>query len=323
MTMYYRFPAIGSENRDQQSNGLRTVTMTTNTQTYADICDRHPVYSAFDRECRLIGTIPIEFLRIEQHPFEAVEPATDCFALGIISSGSADLEVDFGEGLRRLRGARGAMYLNPTDGDTLCRQSTAIELLFISAPFATIAESLQVDSAELKRALRPLHDKSVVDASLASWSFRLWDLTARPSHYDGLAIDHGLLALVTALMAKARPDESLDQASKRLDNAVLARIGGYAADHLDGAVSLADLAALTGLSRWGFSRAFKATTGQTPHEFITDMRLARARDLLSAGTESLADVAYACGFSSQSHMTDVFRQKLGTTPGRYRREVKG
>ncbi|MEM7710434.1 MAG: AraC family transcriptional regulator [Pseudomonadota bacterium] len=36
----------------------------------------------------------------------------------------------------------------------------------------------------------------------------------------------------------------------------------------------------------------------------------------------LAEIAYACGFASQSHMTDVFREKLGVTPGRYRKEVR-
>ena len=45
--------------------------------------------------------------------------------------------------------------------------------------------------------------------------------------------------------------------------------------------------------------------------------------MLAVGERDLADVAHACGFVSQSHMTDVFRKKLGVTPGRYRKEVRG
>lgn len=295
--------------------------MPTNNPSYAEMYAQHPVYSAFDQERRQSGNMPVEFLRVEQPPFEAVDPAIDRFALGIVSSPSGGTEVDFGEGLHRIMGARGVMYLNPTETDTLYRQQTSAEYLFVSAPLTSIADGLGIDVSALKHAIRPLYETAVIDAGLANWVFRFWDRSSNLSRYDALAVDHGLLVLAAELLSIARRSRGSQPSSKRLDDGLLAQIGDYTAAELENGVSLADLAALTGLSRWAFSRDFKATTGQTPHEFVTELRLARARELLSRGQTPLAEIAYACGFSSQAHMTTVFRHKLGVTPGRYRQDL--
>ncbi|MEM7641848.1 MAG: helix-turn-helix transcriptional regulator, partial [Pseudomonadota bacterium] len=63
-------------------------------------------------------------------------------------------------------------------------------------------------------------------------------------------------------------------------------------------------------------------TGLSPHQFLLRRRIARAKDMLRTSVMPLAEIAVATGFSSQSHMTDVFRQKVGTTPGKYRAEIK-
>jgi AraC family transcriptional regulator len=73
------------------------------------------------------------------------------------------------------------------------------------------------------------------------------------------------------------------------------------------------------LSLAHFARAFKANTGLTPHQFVVNMRLERALELLSASDESMADIAVICGFSDQSHFCRVFRRNFGVSPGTYRR----
>jgi AraC family transcriptional regulator len=64
---------------------------------------------------------------------------------------------------------------------------------------------------------------------------------------------------------------------------------------------------------------FRAATGLTPHQYVLEQRLHRARQLLEQKETALADIAVACGFSVQTHMTDNFRKHLGITPGEYRR----
>ncbi|MEO0764266.1 MAG: helix-turn-helix transcriptional regulator, partial [Pseudomonadota bacterium] len=81
-----------------------------------------------------------------------------------------------------------------------------------------------------------------------------------------------------------------------------------------------DLAGIAAMPVSTFSRLFKRTTGETPYQYVLRRRIARAAVLIRSDGRSLAQIAYDCGFASQSHMTDVFRAKLGVTPGRMRRD---
>ena len=67
-------------------------------------------------------------------------------------------------------------------------------------------------------------------------------------------------------------------------------------------------------------RLFKEVTGETPIEYIMNLRIESAIKLLSAGELSIAEIAEQTGFGSDTYMTRVFKQKLNTTPGKYRRK---
>jgi AraC family transcriptional regulator len=88
---------------------------------------------------------------------------------------------------------------------------------------------------------------------------------------------------------------------------------------LSGPLSVQDMAQLLTLSEGFFTRACKQTLGKSPHSYLIDRRLGRARDLLRDRTRSLSDIALACGFASQAHMATVFKQRLGISPGELRR----
>jgi AraC family transcriptional regulator len=80
-------------------------------------------------------------------------------------------------------------------------------------------------------------------------------------------------------------------------------------------LSLTRLADEAGISPYRFGRAFKATFGVTPHSYVLDRRLESAmRALRSDPFRSIADIAIAFGFASQSHMTDLMKRKHGATP---------
>lgn len=101
----------------------------------------------------------------------------------------------------------------------------------------------------------------------------------------------------------------------------LRRIRDYVDAHLGEDIGLGELAALAGLSPHHFGQAFKASTGQPPHQYVIDRRVQRAKDLLIAGNLSIAEIALCVGFSNQSHMTFNFRKRIGTTPAHYRRDL--
>ena len=90
------------------------------------------------------------------------------------------------------------------------------------------------------------------------------------------------------------------------------------ASRLTGPLTIAEVAAACGLSSAYFARAFKASTGTTPHEWLQACRVERARGLLRRPSLSLAAIAAECGFADQSHFTRIFRRATGQPPGNWR-----
>lgn len=84
-------------------------------------------------------------------------------------------------------------------------------------------------------------------------------------------------------------------------------------------LSLARLALEAGLSRFQLVRAFARLTGLTPHAYLLQRRIQRARQLIAAGAP-LAEASHACGFADQSHMTRCFVRSFGYSPGLYARQ---
>ncbi|TFH79602.1 helix-turn-helix transcriptional regulator [Pseudomonas kribbensis] len=87
---------------------------------------------------------------------------------------------------------------------------------------------------------------------------------------------------------------------------------------LNGPLGIQSMAQLLELSEGYFIRAFKQATGKSPHSYLIDRRLARARALMRDSKASLAEIALACGFNSQAHMTSAFKQRLGVSPAQMR-----
>ena len=98
------------------------------------------------------------------------------------------------------------------------------------------------------------------------------------------------------------------------------RVAEHIEAGIDQTLRLKDLAALTSMSAFHFQRIFRASHGVSPQGWILRRRVDRARTLLR-GEAPIAQVAAACGFSSQSHLTRVFHSATGTTPAAYRKDA--
>lgn len=103
----------------------------------------------------------------------------------------------------------------------------------------------------------------------------------------------------------------------------LLRVSDYIETHLNQPLKMAELAAITGMSQYHFSRLFKQSVGLSPHQYVTRQRIERAKMLLLDLKRSISDVALDCGFSSQSHFGKYFKEYTGGTPHQYRSESKG
>jgi AraC family transcriptional regulator len=87
-------------------------------------------------------------------------------------------------------------------------------------------------------------------------------------------------------------------------------------------VALREVARECGLSVGYFSHAFRRTLGVAPHKWLIEQRVVLSKEKLRDDGLSLSDVATECGFSDQSHLTRVFRQTVGISPGAWRRALE-
>lgn len=88
--------------------------------------------------------------------------------------------------------------------------------------------------------------------------------------------------------------------------------------HFDEMITLDQLAAMSSLSPYYFSRQFTKAVGETPHQYIISVRIDAAKYLLKNTSLSIKEIGYRCGFSSESSFNTTFRKRCGHSPGQYR-----
>ena len=131
-------------------------------------------------------------------------------------------------------------------------------------------------------------------------------------------------SLVTAMIARLVSLQVLRNPEQRrlgLSTSHLRRVKDYVVENLPNQIRLAELSSLVGLSPSQFGRAFKISTGKTPHRWHVDLRIDRAIMLLGNHRKGLVEIALETGFSEQSHFTRTFRAATGLSPSEWRRNL--
>lgn len=270
-------------------------------------------------ERHIAGRTPFGMMRAVRPAGDFSDAPIDDLMLTRVVRVDKPVTRDFGAGALRHQPPPGVFELAPRRVHTKIVAEGRTDVECVALPFETM-RALAADVApSFNGDFGRLHDQPFHDTVLSALVQRLWTEAPGDAPHSALMVDATLMAITAQLL---RLSEARLQAGcgRALDPAAVKRVCQVIEDRLGEALKCEDLAQLCQMSRFQFSRAFKAATGATPHAYILERRLERARDLLERDRESLADIAYACGFSSQSHMTDMFRRKLGVTPRRYRRQ---
>jgi AraC-like DNA-binding protein len=127
--------------------------------------------------------------------------------------------------------------------------------------------------------------------------------------------------------AMAEPLDLLPEGPRQCDGVAkgglagwqLRRVADHVEAHLHAPIFTSTLAEVAQLSTGHFCRAFKVSTGETPHAYIVRHRIRRAQLLMRDTRDTLSQIACACGLSDQAHLTRLFRRLVGTTPLAWRR----
>jgi AraC-like DNA-binding protein len=147
---------------------------------------------------------------------------------------------------------------------------------------------------------------------------------ARPAEASPLFIEHVTVAVaVHVARTYGHLPKGRGRAVGGLSPWQMRLVGDLIDARLDGDITIGQLARQCGLSRSYFTQAFRRTTGITPHRWLMQRRTDKAKELLRNLETPLAEIALACGFASQSHLTRVFNAIAGATPGQWRRRHAG
>ncbi|MES0870559.1 AraC family transcriptional regulator [Pseudovibrio sp. SCP19] len=133
-----------------------------------------------------------------------------------------------------------------------------------------------------------------------------------------LEAEEPLYMIFAKMLAKYGSFRESDMNSK--DPVAVRRAREYLEESFMGNVHLDDLVNISGRSKYHLIRSFKKATGQTPHAYLTDVRVRNARRLLVRGA-SPSETASLCGFADQAHLTRQFKSRVGTTPAAFQRSV--
>ena len=98
----------------------------------------------------------------------------------------------------------------------------------------------------------------------------------------------------------------------------IAKVCEYIEENIEEPIRLGDVAQLVSMSESAFSHFFKKKTNCTFIDYVTNLRIARACQLLSETTHTVAEICYTCGFNNLSNFIRIFKKKKGSTPQEYR-----
>jgi len=138
----------------------------------------------------------------------------------------------------------------------------------------------------------------------------------------GIGLECIATAIALAVCQHAKAIPAVEKSGARLAPKQIRAVRAYVEMHLHQQISLADMAAVAGLSSFHFLRSFKGSLGSTPAQYVMDRRMERARYLLKIGNTTVSEIGISVGFEDVSHFSRAFRRVVGVTPSAFRSAVQ-
>lgn len=281
-------------------------------------------YAAFPQEHRSGGSMPVTMLRVGQDSHSNVDPAVSEVLLVVAVNSNATFSWDLGDGFTEVEALRGGhMTIVPPNTEVRYNLRGPHDVIALSMSTGPLRAVLEDHGTVTLSAFDSLSAAGLLrEEAIRQTMMHMWAESAQSRGASDLLMDGLMQVLLARLLDKAgalrRP-----QSTPQIGQVDISRIDALLDERLAERITVEDLARALDMPRWTFANAFKVATGETPHAYVTAKRIDKACHLLRLGDMPLAEIAYATGFASQSHMTDTFRRVIGTTPGSWRREMRG
>jgi AraC-like DNA-binding protein len=250
----------------------------------------------------------------------SAETAADCYLIGLVLR-PTDIRLSVsGQVVQDGVASAGMIHVSEPSASAHCLFRGPYDLLHLHVPNDVLIECAGRHSdgnAIILRSRSTLErDPIALQLGLALLKAEEFGNAFGQIYADGisLAIVTRLLALQAKGQTSGGRNEVVALSKWRLKRAI-----EFIDAHLDEPVSLAEVAAATGLSRMHFAAQFKAATGYRPHEYLLRRRISRAQEVMAASDVPLVQVSLQVGFQSQAHFTTVFKRIVGQPPHAWRR----
>jgi AraC family transcriptional regulator len=266
----------------------------------------------------------VEHRQIGPGPQNCVSP--ECTELVYILSGQAKVRRRGDGETQEGMALPGTSWLVPAGtNETLLELDGTTDCLLIFLPGKLLEDSALADYGIDPGKTQLAYAGGFSDATLSQIGSALHGLLGRDAQpVDRIFAD----GLRTALAAHLLGNYTVDRwrpsvRGPSLDAKRLRRVLDFMEARLADDVSLDDLAREACLSPYHFSRLFSEATGQSPHRYLTALRVRAAQKMLMSENAALAEVALDAGFGSQASFARAFRKITGIAPGQYRDSQRG
>jgi AraC family transcriptional regulator len=237
-----------------------------------------------------------------------------------LRTGSIEVGLRRSEMMRSTFGA-GEMCLVPRHVETWLRTDDS-HYLYLSVDISDAALAAASDGTRGDVELRRVG--SLVDARVGALAAAVNAERVAGFPNGRLFLDSVEQALAVALVkGYAVQRRSVQTRRGGLGSARLRRIKEFVDARIEDELTLCEMAQAVELSTAHFSRMFRKSTGETPHQFFLRQRVERAKEMLRSADGRVLDVAVVCGFKSQQHFAQAFRNVCGASPTEYRQEFLG
>ncbi len=241
-------------------------------------------------------------------------PALDDFNLQLATDAQGHrFDLDFGAGRSSHLFCHGDFHFSPpgVSCDYKCHGQVTVMAIHISP---LMLEDLAIDNCSIKD-FGKLHSGKFRDSLVQSAMLRLLQEGLAPNAASQCLADTLKLTILAALVSRVCSQTTQTISPKALSPYQLRKATEYAESALETPLRLKAWASHIGLSSFHFARAFKISTGTSPHQYLLQARVRHAEQMMQETQKSLIEIAFSSGFSSQAHMTRLFTKLRGRSPG--------
>ncbi|MCX4173724.1 MULTISPECIES: helix-turn-helix domain-containing protein [Paraburkholderia] len=288
-------------------------------KSYADYF-KVAAYSEFPQEHRSSpGRMQCKMVQTDLGPHNYCDPDVPDL---VISShlemlNPGETSWNFGSGWSRGVWTPGSIFAMPPNIQSDWRAECARRALLLIVPTGTLKRVFGPSTpVDLQEAFIPLSQDIWSDPFLQSLMIKLWEASQHYRHTDYLLADGLLITILSVLLQRAGVSDRPDKIA--LSPRKLKRVSEFVEEKMQEKIDVLDMATVAGLSSRHFGRAFTQEVGVTPHRWLMQKRVNRAKDLLLRSELDCLSIAERCGFASQSHLTVAMKKQIGITPSEWR-----